>query len=178
MTLTASIIAARVGLAALLGLLIGIDREHLRKPAGMRTMLMVSFGACLFTLGGIHLATMGQIGSGETPTELIPSQTINARPINADALSRVIQGVVGGIGFLGAGVIIRDRGHVRGVTTAAGLWVTAGVGIACGLGEYLLACLAAVLAIVAFTSSRFLIREDANSDHDEEDSDDAPSVAG
>jgi putative Mg2+ transporter-C (MgtC) family protein len=145
MDLTASMILSRIGLAALLGLLIGIDREHLHKPAGMRTMLMVSFGACLFTLGGVHLASISD-------------------PINTDALSRVVQGIVGGIGFLGAGVIIRDHGHVRGVTTAAGLWVTAAVGVACGLGEYLLAGLAAVLAIATFTSSRFLIMEEV---HDE-----------
>ncbi len=142
MELSAAAIMARLGLAALLGLLIGIDREHLKKPAGMRTMLMVSFGACLFTLGGIRLSSIG----GED--------------FNSDALSRVIQGVVGGIGFLGAGVILRDHGHVRGVTTAAGLWVTAGVGIACGLGAYLLASLSAVLAIAAFTSSRFFIHEE------------------
>jgi putative Mg2+ transporter-C (MgtC) family protein len=124
MDLTASAIIARIGLAALLGLLVGLDRQHLRKPAGMRTMLMVSFGACLFTLGGVRIAALGSsVGDG----------------FNTDALSRVIQGIVAGIGFLGAGVILRDRGHIRGVTTAAGVWVTAGVGIACGLGEYLLA---------------------------------------
>lgn len=145
MDLTAEMIVARIGLAALLGLLIGLDRQHLRKPAGMRTMLMVAFGACLFTLGGIRLASAGSsVGTG----------------FNTDALSRVIQGVIGGIGFLGAGVILRDRGTVRGVTTAAGLWVTAGVGIACGLGEYLLAIFSAVFAILAFTSSRFFVREE------------------
>ena len=145
MELTASMIIARIGLAALLGLLIGLDRQHLRKPAGMRTMLMVAFGACLFTLGGIRLASTGSsVEHG----------------FNTDALSRVIQGVVGGIGFLGAGVILRDHGHIRGVTTAAGLWVTAGVGIACGLGAYLLAILSAVLAIAVFTSSRFLFHEE------------------
>jgi putative Mg2+ transporter-C (MgtC) family protein len=142
MDLTASAIIARIGLAALLGLLVGLDRQHLRKPAGMRTMLMVSFGACLFTLGGVRLAALGSsVGDG----------------FNTDALSRVIQGIVAGIGFLGAGVILRDHGHIRGVTTAAGVWVTAGVGIACGLGEYLLASLSAVLAVAAFTSSRFLV---------------------
>jgi putative Mg2+ transporter-C (MgtC) family protein len=169
MDLTASAIIARIGLAALLGLLVGLDRQHLRKPAGMRTMLMVSFGACLFTLGGVRLAALGSsVGDG----------------FNTDALSRVIQGIVAGIGFLGAGVILRDHGHIRGVTTAAGVWVTAGVGIACGLGEYLLASLSAVLAVAVFTSSRFLLYEgdghngapDRGVDRDAPDAGDPPEA--
>ena len=141
MDLTPGTILVRVLLAALLGGLIGLDRQHLRKPAGVRTMLMVALGASLYTLVGLHIAD-------------------SADPRGIDALSRVIQGVVGGIGFLGAGIIIRDRGRVRGVTTAAGLWVTAGVGVACGLGATVLAVLAALVAIVTFTSSRFFFSDE------------------
>lgn len=140
-------ILGRVVLAALLGGLIGLNRQHLRKPAGVRTMLMVSLGAALYTLIGLHIAD-------------------RAEPWGVDALSRVIQGVVGGIGFLGAGIIIRDRGRVRGVTTAAGLWVTAGVGVACGLGATMLAVLAAGVAIATFTSSRFIFAEYEQKDED------------
>ncbi len=141
MELSPWVILGRVGLAAVLGGLIGLNRQHLRKPAGVRTMLMVALGAALFTLVGLHVAD-------------------SAEPRGIDALSRIIQGVVGGIGFLGAGIIIRDRGRVRGVTTAAGLWVTAGVGVACGLGATMLAVLAAGVAIATFTSSRFFFAED------------------
>ena len=140
MDLTPGTILGRVLLAALLGGLIGLNRQHLRKPAGVRTMLMVSLGASLYTLVGVHVADL-------------------AEPRGVDALSRVIQGVVGGIGFLGAGIIIRDRGRVRGVTTAAGLWVTGGVGVACGLGAIMLAVLTALVAIVTFTSSRFIFAD-------------------
>ncbi|USN99402.1 MAG: MgtC/SapB family protein [Phycisphaeraceae bacterium] len=141
MDLPGRIILARVALAALLGVLIGLDRQHLHKPAGVRTMLMVALGSAVFTLVGLEIAGM-------------------STPRGVDALSRVIQGIIGGVGFLGAGVMIRDRGHVRGVTTAAGIWVTAGVGVACGLGAYLIAVIAAAVAIATFTSSRFIFPGD------------------
>lgn len=148
-----------MGLAALFGVLIGLDREHLHKPAGIRTMMMVSLGAALFTLTGLHLASITGPPGG----------------LNADALSRIVQGVVGGVGFLGAGVIMRDSGKVRGVTTAAGIWVTAGVGIACGLGEYMLATIAGGLAVLTFTSSRFIYSDvepdEPGADPENDDSD-------
>jgi len=128
----------RILLAAVLGAIVGIDREHLKKPAGIRTLMMVSFGGALLTLTGIKIA-------GESP-----------EGFDTEALSRLAQGIIGGIGFLGAGVIIINRGHVRGVTTAAGLWVTAGIGIACGLGAYLLAVAGAGLAVLTFLSSRVI----------------------
>jgi putative Mg2+ transporter-C (MgtC) family protein len=150
MDLTIAALLSRLGLSALLGVLIGLDREHLRKPAGVRTMMMVSVGAALFTIVGLSVSGIGGA-------------------VNTDALSRVIQGIVGGVGFLGAGVVMRDRGRVRGVTTAAGIWVTAGVGAACGLGEYALAGVAAALIIATFTSSRFVF-------HGEEGANGAPAA--
>ena len=111
----AGIIVCRLGIAMLLGVVIGIERERREKPAGVRTVAMVTVGACLFALVGASLF------SGD------------------DAESRVLQGVVTGIGFLGAGTIIKHEFNVEGLTTAATLWAVAGVGLACGTGHYFLA---------------------------------------
>jgi putative Mg2+ transporter-C (MgtC) family protein len=110
---------ARLGLAALLGALIGIQRERVHSAAGLRTHILVGIGAALFVLaGGDHAA-----------------------------VSRVIQGVIAGIGFLGAGTILKigERVEVLGLTTAASIWVTAAVGVAAGLGHVWLAGVAALL---------------------------------
>lgn len=115
--------AARLGLAAALGALLGLQRQRLHKAAGLRTHVLVGLGAALFVLAEVTS------GAGE------------------DSMSRVIQGVVAGIGFLGAGTILKigERAEVRGLTTAASIWVTAAVGVAAGLGEIWLAGIAAVL---------------------------------
>lgn len=115
---------ARLGLALLLGAALGWDRERNQKPAGLRTHMLVALGAAAFTILGIKLVTQ------ESNTDL----------------ARVISGVIGGIGFLGAGAIIQSRGDVQGMTTAAGIWATAALGVACGLGEYVLAIVVGVLA--------------------------------
>lgn len=113
----AGAVACRLALAMTLGLVIGIERERREKPAGVRTVAMVTVGACLFTLVGASLV------SGT----------------NEDALSRVLQGIITGIGFLGAGTIMKHDLHVEGLTTAATLWAVTGVGLACGTGHYFLA---------------------------------------
>ena len=125
-------IAMRLLCAVLLGGLIGWDRERREKPAGLRTHMMVTLGSATFVLLAFEVAAevSSQYGSvGLDPT-------------------RVLQGVVGGIGFLGAGSIIQSRGHVKGVTTAASLWVSGALGAACGMGAYLLAVVTAALALV------------------------------
>ena len=101
----------RLGAAVLAGALIGLDREVRNKPAGLRTMALVSLGAAVFVVATASAATV-------------------------DSTSRVIQGVITGVGFLGAGSIIRGRTEesVRGLTTAASIWLAAAVGVACGLG--------------------------------------------
>jgi putative Mg2+ transporter-C (MgtC) family protein len=116
----------RLLLAALLGGLLGYDRERAGKPAGLRTHMLVSLGAALFVL--------------------VPMEA----GMSAADLSRVIQGVVTGIGFLGAGAIIKlsEQGQVRGLTTAAGIWLTAAVGIAAGMGKGTTAVLGTVLAFL------------------------------
>lgn len=117
-------IVVRLVLAALLGGLLGYERERHGKAAGVRTHMLVSLGAALFVL--------------------VPEQA-GAAPAD---VTRVIQGLVAGIGFLGAGSIIknRDEENVSGLTTAAGIWLTAAVGVACGLGRESTAVLSALLA--------------------------------
>lgn len=116
----------RLGLAMLLGALIGYERERKDSFAGLRTHMLVALGAALFVL--------------------VPQQ---AGLAPAD-LSRVLQGVISGIGFLGAGAVLKLSGHgeIRGLTTAAAIWVTAAIGIAVGLGRESTA-LVATLAVLA-----------------------------
>lgn len=117
-------ITVRLLLAALLGGLLGYERERAGKSAGLRTHMLVSLGAALFVL--------------------IPDQ---AGMLDAD-ISRVIQGVVAGVGFLGAGAIVKGgtETDIQGLTTAAGIWLTAAVGIAAGLGREVSAIIGAFLA--------------------------------
>jgi len=117
-------VMARLGLAAVLGLLLGVGRERLRKTAGMRTHMLVSVGSAAFILGPILCG------------------------LSVEGYSRVIQGITQGIGFLGAGTIIKlsEKAEVKGLTTAASTWLTAGIGVACGLGQFWLAVGCAVLA--------------------------------
>lgn len=119
----------RIAAAAVAGGIVGVNRDLHGKPSGVRAHALVSLGAALVTMAGT------QLGLGDS---------------NADAVSRVIQGVVGGIGFLGAGIILRGGGglHVYHVATAASIWVTAAIGVACGLGSWRMAGLA-VVAVVA-----------------------------
>lgn len=119
-------ITVRLLLAALLGGVLGWQREHVGKAAGLRTHMLVALGAALFVL--------------------IPQQA----GVSPADLSRVIQGVITGIGFLGAGAILKlnERGQIYGLTTASGIWLTAAVGIAAGMGREASAMLATLLAFV------------------------------
>ena len=120
-------ILVRLLLAAALGFLLGFEREHSGKAAGVRTHMLVAIGAALFML--------------------VPQQS---GIVPAD-MSRIIQGLIAGIGFLCAGTILkqgRDEDQVRGLTTAAGLWMTAAIGMACGLGRESTAIVSAVLTFV------------------------------
>ena len=120
------VLFGRLVLALGLGAILGWDRERRDKPAGLRTHMLVSLGSASF----VGLAVDLQTESG--------GQAIDP--------TRVLQGVVGGLGFLGAGSIIQSRGHVSGLTTAASVWVVGAVGAAAGLGAYVLAIATAVLA--------------------------------
>ncbi len=123
-------IILRLTIATLVGCVIGLNRDLRGKPAGLRTHSLVTLGSALLALAILHVS----ITTGGVP---------------GDALSRVIQGVVTGIGFLGAGVIIRDpAGHVRGLTTAATIWLSASLGIVCGIGYWLPVTVAMVLIFI------------------------------
>jgi putative Mg2+ transporter-C (MgtC) family protein len=112
-------LAMRLIAATLVGGLIGLNRELKGKPAGLRTHALVTLGSALVTVVGVY--------------SLIDKE--NSDP---SAISRIIQGIITGIGFLGAGVILRDEinNRVRGLTTAATIWVSASIGIACGVGAW------------------------------------------
>ena len=117
-------IVIRLTLASVLGFALGFEREQQGKAAGVRTHMLVALGAALFVL--------------------VPQQA----GVSGADMTRVIQGVVAGIGFLGAGAIIKGGAEesVKGLTTAAGIWLTAAIGIACGLGREATAVLSALLA--------------------------------
>ncbi|MBA1246098.1 MULTISPECIES: MgtC/SapB family protein [Pseudomonas] len=118
----------RLTLAAFLGGLLGLEREQSGKAAGIRTHMLVALGSALFVL----IPSMMGVGSTD--------------------LSRVIQGLVTGIGFLGAGTIIKghDLNHVKGLTTAAGIWLTAAIGMAAGSGREMAAIFCTLLALSIF----------------------------
>ncbi|MDX2053204.1 MAG: MgtC/SapB family protein [Polyangiaceae bacterium] len=118
----------RLVAACVAGALVGWDRERKNKPAGLRTHMLVTLGSASFCILGFELGSTSSAGGAVDPM-------------------RVLQGVVGGIGFLGAGSIIESRGHVRGVTTAAGLWMSGSLGAACGIGAYYLAGLSLALTL-------------------------------
>lgn len=123
----------RLVLAATLGGLIGIEREIHGRPAGFRTHLLVTVGACLMMIvSEAYYFKYGMLGS-ESVVRIDPS--------------RVAAQIVTGIGFLGAGAIIKDGHAVRGLTTAACLWVAAGIGMAVGVGLYLPALFVTALAL-------------------------------
>jgi putative Mg2+ transporter-C (MgtC) family protein len=126
-------ISFRLCIALLIGAIIGLDRQIRHKPAGLRTHMLVSFGSAVFTL--IIMQTDGSQSSD-------------------DALSRVIQGIATGVGFLGAGEIVRQssqesqRLEIHGLTSAAAIWVSAALGIAAGCGLWQLGLIASLLTFV------------------------------
>ncbi|MEE2819729.1 MAG: MgtC/SapB family protein [Planctomycetota bacterium] len=151
MTITTQELIIRLVLAAILGAIIGLDRRIHSKPAGLRTMSLVSLGAATFTLVGI--SAMLQLVNAEQEAGLNQMVRLDT--------SRVIAGIVGGIGFLGAGAIIQSRGRVQGMTTASGIWMTAAIGVAVGLGQYVLAFCATLLAFVILVLLKRSVEEES-----------------
>ena len=132
-------IALRITAALICGGLIGLDRELRSLAAGMRTHALAAEGAALFALAGILMANEAhEIGY-----------------VGADP-SRIASTVAQGIGFLAAGVIFGSAARVKGLTTAAGLWTTAAIGIACGAGFYFLAFFATFAAVVVLSLLKVL----------------------
>ena len=127
-------LTVRLSLALILGGAIGIEREYRAKEAGFRTHFLVALGSALFCI-------VSQYGFG----------------IDLKDSSRVAAQVVSGIGFLGAGTIIFQKNVVRGLTTAAGLWVTAAIGLACGTGMYVAAAVATAMVMLGLEVLHALI---------------------
>ncbi|HEX8737873.1 MAG TPA: MgtC/SapB family protein [Pyrinomonadaceae bacterium] len=119
-------VVIRLIAATLLGAVIGFQRERVGKPAGLRTHILVTLGTCVFVLSGS--------GYG----------------MSSDGLSRVIQGIVTGIGFIGAGSILKlnEERDIQGLTTAAGVWMAAAIGVAVGLGALGLAIISTILTLI------------------------------
>ena len=125
--LTLGTVVARLAWAAMLGAIIGIERNVRRRPSGMRTGFCVSLGAALFTIVSIEVAR----------------RTGDSSP------TRIASNIVQGIGFLGAGVILRERGSVVGLTTAATIFAVAAMGMAAGGGLYAISGIACALVLFA-----------------------------
>ncbi len=132
-------VVVRILLAMLLGGCIGLEREKSRRPAGFRTHILVCVGSCMTALIGLFVWT--ELNGASDPL-------------------RVAAQVISGIGFLGVGtILVKEHDHITGLTTAAGLWATAAIGIACGFGFYVgaLVC-AAVVSITAVILYKFEAR--------------------
>ncbi|MGD9510181.1 MAG: MgtC/SapB family protein [Geminicoccaceae bacterium] len=128
-------VVTRMGAAALLSGILGLERELRSKPLGLRTNILVALGACSFGLITMELVDLFR--RDDSLGSIDPS--------------RVVQGIIEGIGFLGTGAIIQSRGDVYGATTGATIWVVGAIGIACGFGFYIHAAAATVVAFLVLT---------------------------
>jgi putative Mg2+ transporter-C (MgtC) family protein len=119
----------RLTAATLLGAIVGFERERARKPAGLRTHMLVALGTTVFVLA------------------------CSSAGMSSDAVSRVIQGIVTGIGFIGAGSILKlnNERDIQGLTTAAGVWMTSAIGVAVGLGSLGVAVLSTIFTLIILT---------------------------
>jgi len=132
--------ALRLGAALLVGAIIGLNRELHGKPAGLRTHALVSLGAAVATLVVL-----------KSPTGFLT--------VDQNAIGRVVQGILTGVGFLGAGVILHDpNGHISGLTTAATIWICAVLGLVCGLGYWVMLGVTVALIVLALIVGRPLER--------------------
>jgi len=118
-------------ISVVLGAIVGIEREHAHRPAGLRTHMLVSLGSCLFTL---------------------MSASFGGQP------AQIASGVVAGIGFIGAGTIWAEKDKVKGITTAASLWATAAIGLTTGVGDFPLAVAVTILVFIILASKYLLER--------------------
>jgi len=130
-------------IALALGALIGLEREKIGKEAGIRTLMIISAGATLFTLAGLSLP---YIISGGNTSEILARNS---------GFIAIIANIVVGIGFLGGGIIIKNEEHIRGMTTAAIIWFTAAIGILIGIGLIKLA----IFSSLAITAILYLTRK-------------------
>lgn len=149
----------RMAVALALGAALGFERERMAKPAGLRTYALVCLGAAMFMIGSILLGdeVRKQGGVGYDP-------------------SRIGSTIVQGIGFLAAGVIFSSSGRIQGLTTAAGIWVTAAIGLLVGAGFYLVAIVGGAMTIATLVILGWLgDAADISGEHDEPKADEPPS---
>ncbi|GGE62976.1 magnesium transporter MgtC [Streptosporangium jomthongense] len=118
--------------AAGLALLLGLERELRGKAAGLRSHMLVALGSSAFIMMGLHILLATAEGD--------PSARIDP--------TRVVEGVIGGIGFLGAGSIIQSQGNIQGITTGASIWMAGAIGVASGIGNFALAGMVALMALI------------------------------
>jgi putative Mg2+ transporter-C (MgtC) family protein len=140
----------RLALAMVVGAVLGVERERLDRPAGLRTYMLVVEGACLFMICAILLAEQVALAGGVSDP------------------GRIASTVVQGIGFIAAGVILTTGKEVVGLTTAAGLWVATALGLLIGAGFFVIAIIAAVATVVALIALRHFELQflSSKSDHD------------
>jgi putative Mg2+ transporter-C (MgtC) family protein len=124
------VITGRLVLAFVLGGVVGWEREYEDKPAGLRTLILVSTGSALFVL----------------VSQMVIEAVVEAEGVD---FLRIVAGIAQGVGFLGAGTIFTARGAVHGLTTAAAIWAMSAVGVACGFGMWQIALVGTVLTFVA-----------------------------
>ena len=122
----------RLFVAVIVGAVVGFDRELRNKPAGLRTHILISLAAALFTLITFELHHTVISSNSRTTTDPI----------------RIIEAVTAGVAFLAAGAIIQSRGNVRDLTTGANMWLAGALGVACGAGDYTLAAFGTVFALI------------------------------
>ncbi|MDD5063265.1 MAG: MgtC/SapB family protein [Phycisphaerae bacterium] len=127
-------------LAVCCGAAIGLERQLKRKPAGLRTNVLICLGAAVFTIISARMAG------------------------DKDSITRIAAQIVTGVGFLGAGAVIQDRGGIHGLTTAATIWLVASVGMACGAKLYLLAVISTLIAVIVLVGLRRLENRFGRSD--------------
>lgn len=131
----------RIFVAAILGGAIGLEREYRDKAAGFRTLFLVSMGSALFMIISAH-------GFGDSL--ISPEHRLD--------VSRIAAQVVSGIGFIGAGAIMLQKNTVRGLTTAASIWVTAAIGLGCGAGMYAISVVSTLLVLAALEAFNYFLR--------------------
>ena len=135
-----TVIAARLGLAAACGFIIGFERESRERPAGLRTHMLTALAAALFAIIAIEM--IAKIGSNDDRTQLDPI--------------RVVEAVTAGVAFLAAGTIIQSRGSVKGITTGAAMWLAGAIGLACGAGFVTIALMGTGFALLVLVPLRLV----------------------
>lgn len=133
----------RLSAATGLALILGLERELRGKPAGLRSHMLVALGASAFIMVGMDI--LFSTAEGDPSARIDPT--------------RIVEGVIGGIGFLGAGSIIQSRGNIQGITTGASIWTSGAIGVACGIGNLVLAALVTAMAIIIMVALGWFERD-------------------